>query len=264
MKQLIFLVVLVPMFAADPQGIVVLKSSDLKSFDTSLAARLDDRKAAMEEFGKAGDYATSIIHREADGDAETESNAVLLVIESGQATLANGKTANSKVAVAEGDVVVIPAHLLHQVLVAPGKAVTYLVIRQQQSRPENATSSAQPAPSSSGKKPALGADLGSGFRACVAGEDSPDGTVVEGYKKVLSQSFLGASCIWKPEVAPETVTTTSSKSVPETARPGQNVGQGYRGCVAGDNSPAGTIVDGYRKVMTTSPFGVSCGWEKVQ
>ena len=134
MKQLIFLVVLVPMFAADPQGIVVLKSSDLKSFDTSLAARLDDRKAAMEEFGKAGDYATSIIHREADGDAETESNAVLLVIESGQATLANGKTANSKVAVAEGDVVVIPAHLLHQVLVAPGKAVTYLVIRQQQSR----------------------------------------------------------------------------------------------------------------------------------
>jgi hypothetical protein len=189
---------------------------------------------------------------------------VLLVIERGQATLANGKTADSKAAVAEGDVVVIPAHLPHQVLVAPGTAVTYLVIRQQQSRPENVSSSAQPAPSTPGKKPALGADLGSGFRACVTGENSPDGTVVDGYRKMLSQSFLGASCIWKPEGSPETVPTTSAKSVPETARPGANVGQGYRGCVAGDNSPAGTIVDGFRKVMTTSPFGVSCGWEKVQ
>jgi mannose-6-phosphate isomerase-like protein (cupin superfamily) len=263
MKQLIFLVVLVPMFAADPQGIVVLKSSDLKSFDKSLAAKLDDRKAAMEEFGKAGDYTTAIVHREADGDAETESSAVLLFIESGQAILANGNTADSKVAVAEGDVVVIPAHLLHQVLVAPGKAVTYLVIRQQQSRPENATSSAQPAPSPPGKKPALGADLGSGFRACVTGEDSPDGTVVDGYRKMINQSFLGKNCIWKPETSPETV-TTGSKSVPGTARPGADLGLGYRGCVAGDNSPAGTIVDGYRKVMTTGPFGVSCGWEKVQ
>jgi len=81
---------------------------------------------------------------------------------------------------------------------------------------------------------------------------------------MVNQSFLGANCVWKPEGSPEPVTTTSAKSVSETARPGANVGQGYRGCVAGDNSPAGTIVDGFRKVMTTSPFGVSCGWEKVQ
>jgi mannose-6-phosphate isomerase-like protein (cupin superfamily) len=263
MKQLIFLVVLVPMFAADPQGVVVLKSSDLKSFDKSPAAKVDDRKTAMEEFGKASDYATSIVHREADGDVETESSAVLLIIESGQATLASGTTADKKAAVAEGDVVVIPARLPHQVLVAPGKAVTYLVIRQQQSRPENATSTAQPAPSPSGKKPILGADLGSGFRACVVGENSPDGTIFEGYRKMVNQSFLGKNCIWKPESSPETA-TTGSNGKPETARPGADVGLGYRGCVAGDNSPAGTIVDGFRKVVTTSPFGVSCGWEKVQ
>src|ERR1700722_5094258 len=102
MKQLIFLIVLVPMFAADPQGVVVLKSSDLKSSDKSLAA------------GKAGDYATSIVHREGDSEVETESNAVLLIIEGGQATLVNGKTADSKVAVAEGDVVFFPAPLPHQ------------------------------------------------------------------------------------------------------------------------------------------------------
>jgi hypothetical protein len=261
MKQLILLVVLVPMFAADPQGVVVLKSGDLKSFDKSLAAKLDDRKAAMEEFSKAGDYETSIVHREGDGDVETESNVVLLIIESGQATLKAGGSS----AVAEGDVVFIPAHLPHQVLVAPGKGVTYVVIRQQrrESRSENAISSTQPAPSPLAKKPVLGVDLGSGFRSCVAGDNSPDGTVVDGYRKMLGQSFLGTNCVWKPETSPETV-TTGSKGNPETARPGADVGQGYRGCVPGDNSPAGTIVDGYRKVMSILPFGVSCGWEKVQ
>jgi hypothetical protein len=97
----------------------------------------------------------------------------------------------------------------------------------------------------------------------VAGDNSPDGTVVEGYRKMVNQSFLGANCVWKPEVPAETV-TTASKGDPATARPGADVGQGYRGCLPGDNSPAGTIVDGYRKVMSILPFGVSCGWEKVQ
>lgn len=288
MKQLIPLVVLVPMFAADPQGVVVWKSSDLKSFDKTLAAKLDDRKAAMEQFSKAGNYQTSIVHREGDGDVELESDAVLLIIESGQATLVGGKIADSKAAapgevggssmtfikggestaVAEGDVVLIPANLPHQVLVAAGKRVTYLVIRQQrqESRPENATSSAAPAPGAAGsygKKPVQGVDLGSGFRACVPGDNSPDGTVVGGYRKMLSHSFLGLSCIWKPEASPETVTTGSTVDE-RTARPGADVGLGYRSCLPGDNSPSGTIADGYRKVMTTSPFGVSCGWEKIQ
>jgi hypothetical protein len=272
MKRLIPLVVLLPMFAADPQGVVVWKSSDLKSFDKTLATKLDDRKAAMEDFSKVGDHAASIVHREGDGDVELESDALLLIIESGQATVTVGKIADSK-AVGErtphpeGDIVFIPAHLPHQILVAAGKRVTYVVIRQQRqgSRPGNATSSA-PVPSAAGsygKKPALGVDLGSGFRACVPGDNSPDGTLVDGYRKMISHSFLGPSCVWKPEALPETV-TTGPPSDAKTARPGGNVGDGYRSCVPGDNSPSGTIVDGYRKVMTTSPFGVSCGWEKIQ
>jgi hypothetical protein len=280
-KQLILLALVAPMFAADPQGVVVLKSSDLKSFDKSLAAKLDDRKVAMEEFSNTSDYQTSIVHREGDCDVELESAAALLVIESGHATLVSGKIVDSKAAapgdvggssegfikrestaVAEGDVVFIPANVPHQVLVAAGNRVTYVVIRQQghESRSESA---AAPAPGSLGKKPAQGVDLGSGFRACVPGDNSPDGTVVDGYRKMLSHSFLGPSCIWKPEAAPETV-TTGSPGDQKTARPGVDVGDGYRSCVAGDNSPSGTMVDGYRKVMTTSPFGVSCGWEKIQ
>jgi mannose-6-phosphate isomerase-like protein (cupin superfamily) len=260
MKQLILVVLWAPMFAADPQGVVVWKGSDLKNFDKTLAAKLDDRKAAMQEFSKAGDYQTSIIHREGDGDVEVESNAVLLIIESGQATLVGGKAGESR-AVAEGDVVLIPAHLPHQVLVATGKRVTYLVIRQQPESQPEAISSA-PGPGSDGKKPTQGMDLGSGFRACVPGDNSPDGTLSNGYRKMLSRSFLGPSCIWKPEAPPESATTNSTAN-DKTARPGADVGQGYRGCLPGDTSPSGTIAEGYRKVMSTSPFGVSCGWEKI-
>lgn len=42
-----------------------------------------------------------------------------------------------------------------------------------------------------------------------------------------------------------------------------DVGDGMKGCQAGDNTPAGTVVGGYRKVMTQTPFGASCRWDKV-
>jgi hypothetical protein len=290
MKQLIPLVVLVPMFfvtmfAADPQGVVVWKSGDLKRFDQTLAAKLDNRKAATKEIGQTGDYQTSIVHREGDGDVELERDPLLLIIESGQATLVGGKIADSKAAatgsagassltyikggestaLAAGDVVLIPANLPHRVLVAAGTRVTYVVIRQPRLEmpPVNATSTAPAAVGADGKKPAQGIDLGSGFRACVPGDNSPDGTVVDGYRKMISHSFLGPSCVWKPEASPETAPAVSTGDK-NTARPGDDVGLGYRSCAPGDNSPGGTIADGYRKVVTTSPFGVSCGWEKIQ
>ena len=47
------------------------------------------------------------------------------------------------------------------------------------------------------KNPQLGQDMGSGFRACVAGENSPAGTVLDGYRKVISQGLMGQSCFWE-------------------------------------------------------------------
>jgi mannose-6-phosphate isomerase-like protein (cupin superfamily) len=290
MQNLIFLIVLVqsmPILADKPDSVVVLKNTDVKSFDKALAAKLDDRKAAREEVGNAGGYQTSIIRREGDGDVESESDSVLLIIERGQATLKTGNIPDSKAGargdlgsarapiqggqsteVDEGDVVVIPANLPHQLLVAPGKGVTYVVIRPQrpESQLQNASASAPAPPAalgSHGKNSVQGADLGSGFRACIPGDNSSDGTVVDGYRKLISHSFLGPSCIWKAEAPAETV-TTGAPGDKKTARPGADVGEGYRSCLPGDSSPSGTIVDGYRKVMTTSPFGVSCGWEKMQ
>lgn len=46
--------------------------------------------------------------------------------------------------------------------------------------------------------------------------------------------------------------------------PGADQGGGIKGCVAGDNSPSGTVADGMRKVVAATPFGSSCYWEQAK
>ncbi|HET8547258.1 MAG TPA: hypothetical protein VFL57_04605 [Bryobacteraceae bacterium] len=48
---------------------------------------------------------------------------------------------------------------------------------------------------------------------------------------------------------------------PVRAAPGIQLGAETKACVPGDNSPPGTVADGYRKVVTQTPFGASCRWE---
>jgi hypothetical protein len=45
--------------------------------------------------------------------------------------------------------------------------------------------------------PALGVDMG-GFHACVPGDNSPAGTILNGFKKVITQGLMGQSCHWEP------------------------------------------------------------------
>jgi hypothetical protein len=54
------------------------------------------------------------------------------------------------------------------------------------------------------------------------------------------------------------------KSAEVKAGPGKETGPGFRACVPGDSSPAGAVVDGYRKNISRSPFGESCTWVQVQ
>lgn len=46
--------------------------------------------------------------------------------------------------------------------------------------------------------------------------------------------------------------------------PGVDLGGNFKGCVAGDDTPPGTVVGGYKKLVTATPFGQSCRWEKVE
>lgn len=60
------------------------------------------------------------------------------------------------------------------------------------------TSLARPAAAAAElRSPSLGTDMGGGFRACVPGDTAPTGTVLDGYKKVVTQSLMGQTCRWE-------------------------------------------------------------------
>lgn len=61
-----------------------------------------------------------------------------------------------------------------------------------------------------------------------------------------------------------TVKTMAVTTVQDVNKPGKELTEKYRGCQPGDKSPPGTVMDGYRKVVTKSVFGESCRWEKLQ
>jgi len=62
----------------------------------------------------------------------------------------------------------------------------------------------------------------------------------------------------------------SSASTPATPapvgkpEPGVVLSEGMNACQAGDPSPAGTVVNGMRKVVSPTPFGQACHWEAVK
>ena len=47
------------------------------------------------------------------------------------------------------------------------------------------------------------------------------------------------------------------------AKPGKSMGGSAKACQPGDTAPAGTIADGFKKVVSASPFGQVCRWEPV-
>ena len=57
---------------------------------------------------------------------------------------------------------------------------------------------------------------------------------------------------------------STSLSTQDQQGPGITIGTDMKGCQAGDNSAPGTLVDGMKKIVTATPFGSSCRWEKVQ
>lgn len=85
-------------------------------------------------------------------------------------------------------------------------------------------------------------------------------------KIAASNPSAGAGASAQPAAASSGAQASSLNvsSRPVEAAPGKDTGGGIRACVAGDNSPAGTVRDGMRKVTVPSPFGTMCRWEPVQ
>ncbi|HEU0120047.1 MAG TPA: hypothetical protein VFQ91_05935 [Bryobacteraceae bacterium] len=68
-----------------------------------------------------------------------------------------------------------------------------------------------------------------------------------------------------PAAAPAAATQVlSNANSASTSGPGMDTGGGIRACQPNDSAPAGAVVDGYRKVVSETPFGKVCRWEKVK
>lgn len=72
-----------------------------------------------------------------------------------------------------------------------------------------------------------------------------------------------------PAAAPAAANPVKSQSLSSDtsakSAPGIDVGSAdTRGCQPGDDAPAGTVVDGFKKVVSTTPFGKACRWEQVK
>lgn len=134
--------------AGDPQGFNYWKSTDLKAYAKTLAPKLDAKKSANQRVGEDGSHYFLMVHREGTGDSELhETQADVFIVQSGEGTLvyggqiADGKTTapneirgsgitgGMEKPLMPGDVADIPAKLPHWVKVAPGKQITYLVVK---------------------------------------------------------------------------------------------------------------------------------------
>lgn len=63
----------------------------------------------------------------------------------------------------------------------------------------------------------------------------------------------------KPKTAVVATTTTVASGPSDI-----DMGGGIRACRQGDTSPPGTVMNGYKKVVTATPFGQVCRWEPVK
>jgi hypothetical protein len=63
---------------------------------------------------------------------------------------------------------------------------------------------------------------------------------------------------------PARTDTPAAPPVQSPLGPGVDIGAGFRACQPNDSSPAGAVVDGYRKVVLYSPFGQTCRWDPVR
>jgi hypothetical protein len=64
--------------------------------------------------------------------------------------------------------------------------------------------------------------------------------------------------------SPAPAASVKTASPPARSGPGEQLTPTMRACVPGDNSAPGTVADGYRKVVSETPFGQRCRWELVQ
>lgn len=95
-----------------------------------------------------------------------------------------------------------------------------------------------------------------------------DKTVTKSVDELVARSKPAAPVAQVSAAAPAApgrpdFTPAAPIKVPDNVKPapGADIGGERRGCLPGDSSPAGTVVDGYKKVSYQYAFGPICYWE---
>lgn len=149
MKKLMGLLLLLPLVGAEPAGYKYWSASDLKALSKTLAPKLNAHKVASENLGDFGVDHVLVVHREGSGEAELhETEADVIMVISGEGTMIvggsmpgsktttagevrgpsiDGATVRQKLA--PGDIMHIRPKTAHQVLLEPGKQITYYTLK---------------------------------------------------------------------------------------------------------------------------------------
>ena len=134
--------------AADAPGVDQWTSTQLKEFEQSLAPRLSAQKVASQTIARYGNHSMLIAHREGNGQGEYHlTQADLIVVQTGEATiliggdLVDGRSTSATEMIGTsvrggtektlrpGDMLHIPAKTPHQMIIAPGKQITYVTVK---------------------------------------------------------------------------------------------------------------------------------------
>jgi mannose-6-phosphate isomerase-like protein (cupin superfamily) len=149
MKKLMGLMLLLPLMGAEPAGYKYWSASDLKALSKTLAPKLNAHKVASDNLGDFGRDHVLVVHREGSGEAELhETEADVIMVISGEGTmLVGGTMPGSKTTTAgevrgpsidggtvrqkmsPGDIMHIQPKTAHQVLLEPGKQITYFTLK---------------------------------------------------------------------------------------------------------------------------------------
>jgi mannose-6-phosphate isomerase-like protein (cupin superfamily) len=135
-----------PLIAADDAAI--WSDAELGTTKVDLTKNLNADHYAVKTLGEFGNHNVLMIYREASGPSETHAEWTdFYVVQSGSATLmvggkltasrvdsagemrGTGVEGGRKIELQAGDVVNIPPGTAHQVVVEPGKPVSYLIVK---------------------------------------------------------------------------------------------------------------------------------------
>lgn len=130
------------------EEVTVWPSKELKSYSKELAPKLNEQHYALERLADFGSHYVLVVYREDDGPAEVHDNQTdFYVVQSGTGTLHyGGEVVDAKTTepgeirgaslkgastrkLAPGDVVNIPPKLPHQIVLASGEKLTYLIVK---------------------------------------------------------------------------------------------------------------------------------------